>query len=282
VYTFHSPFFKEVEIEAKGGKFGNAMGQIFLLIIPFIKALERIILDRAEIVITRSVFSRNQVEGIYHVPPYKIRLIPLGVDVARFQPSDIALARDKLGLPQDKRILLTVRRLVKRMGLENLLEAMKILVNERSDVLLLIGGDGYLKESLARQIQALGLSEYVHLLGFIPENMLPVYYQAADLFVLPSTDLEGFGLVILEALASGVPVVGTPVGAIPEVLGEIDPDLVSIDTSPKSLAKAIIENLSRLDLLHLREKCRQICKERFSLEVVTQNIQEVFKSTCQR
>ena len=78
------------------------------------------------------------------------------------------------------------------------------------------------------------------MLGFIPDTDLPTYYQAADLFVLPTLALEGFGLVTTEALSSGLPVIGTPAGATPEILGHLDPRLIAPGTTPDDLAKAIL------------------------------------------
>ena len=112
------------------------------------------------------------------------------------------------------------------MGLDNLLGAMAVLKVRRPSALLLIGGAGSLRGALEAQSQALGLSEHVKFLGFVPDAELPRYYQAADVFVLPTRELEGFGLVTVEALACGTPVLGTPVGATPEILRALCPTLV--------------------------------------------------------
>jgi glycosyltransferase involved in cell wall biosynthesis len=84
------------------------------------------------------------------------------------------------------------------------------------------------------------MESHVRLLGFIPDDRLAAHYQSADLFVLPTQALEGFGLVTTEALACGVPVVGTPVGATPEILGGLDARLVAPGTTPDDLAHAIL------------------------------------------
>lgn len=174
------------------------------------------------------------------VSPARLHCLPPGVDSERFHPPpDKAAIRRELGLPTDRRLLLSVRRLVPRMGLDNLIAAMPAIVAHRPDALLLIGGQGPERERLQAQIGALGLSKYARLIGFLPDDRLADYYGAADLFVLPTVALEGFGLVTLEALACGVPVVGTPVGATPEILRQVDGRLITRDATPDALADAI-------------------------------------------
>src|SRR5437667_11474023 len=104
------------------------------------------------------------------------------------------------------------------MGLDLLIRAMAILKRDRPEALLLIGGVGSVGQELESFSEALGLREQVRFLGFIPDEALPLYYQAADVFILATRELEGFGLVTVEALAGGTPVLGTAVGAAPEVL----------------------------------------------------------------
>ncbi len=178
------------------------------------------------------------------IDPGKVSVVPGGADIARFQPAaDRSLCRRTLGLPADRRILLSVRRLAARMGLDNLLKAMPEIVARCPDVLLLLGGSGPEKANLESLICTLGLESHVKMLGFIPDEQLPTYYQAADLFVLPTLALEGFGLVTTEALSSGLPVIGTPAGATPEILGQLDPRLIASGTTPAGLAQAILSFL---------------------------------------
>ena len=167
--------------------------------------------------------------------------VPGGVDLARFAPAeDKAAVRQALGLPTDRRLLLSVRRLAGRMGLDALVEAMPAVVARHPDVLLLIGGKGPERERLERLIDERGLRDHVRLLGFLPDAALAAHYQAADVFVLPTVALEGFGLVTVEALACGVPVIGTPIGATPELLTPLDPRLVADAATPLALSRSIL------------------------------------------
>ena len=166
-----------------------------------------------------SDFSVSLLWKLYRIPAERIVKIPGGVDVERFQPAaDRRQVRAGLGLPLDSPLLLTVRNLEARMGLDTLLAAMVRLGAPVARASVLIGGAGSLREALERQVGQLGLDKHVTFLGFVPDAELPRYYQAADVFVLPTRELEGFGLVTVEALACGTPVLGTPVGATPELL----------------------------------------------------------------
>lgn len=191
-------------------------------------------------VIVLSEQSRGEVAE-FGYPNENIHSSTGGTDLARFlPPKDKQAVRDALGLPHNRRLLLSVRRLTPRMGLDRLIIAMRDVVASYPDALLLIGGNGPERGRLEKLVQDVGLSGNIRLIGFIPDEQLASYYGAADLFVLPTIALEGFGLVTVEALACGVPVIGTPIGATPEILRPIDPRLVSDDATPEGLSRSIV------------------------------------------
>ncbi|MDH7571582.1 MAG: glycosyltransferase family 4 protein, partial [Armatimonadota bacterium] len=214
----------------------------------------------------------------HRVPPQKVMRIAGGVDTVRFRPvCDRAALRRSLGLPTDRRVLLTVRNLVPRMGLENLLAAMVPVCARFPDALLIIGGSGPLAEPLRMQARDLGLSAHVRFAGFIPEDALPGYYAAADLFVLPTRCLEGFGLVTIEAMACGTPVLGTPVGGTQEILQRFDPALLFAGTEPDHLADGILRHLRRVcGDEALRTRCRRYVEEHYSWDVVIDRVEAIF------
>jgi glycosyltransferase involved in cell wall biosynthesis len=208
--------------------------------------IERLVLRCCDRVIVLSEFMRQRVRAVHRVPEDRIRLIPGAADLTKFHPAgDRAAVRQSLKLPPAKTLLVTVRNLVPRMGLEHLIAAMQELGEDGRDCLLLIGGEGPLRSSLERRIREQGLADRVSLLGFILEDDLSKYYQAADLVLMPTHELEGFGLVTVEALACGTPVLGTPVAAIPEVLACLDPELVAEGSDSRSLATAMRKILRR-------------------------------------
>jgi glycosyltransferase involved in cell wall biosynthesis len=190
----------------------------------------------------------------------------------RFHPAtDKREVRERLHLPREKTILLTVRNLVSRMGIENLIQAMPEIVKSVPDIVLIIGGTGPLKDTLSMMSRRLNLDHHIHFAGFIPEATLPEYYQAADIFVLPTVELEGFGLVTLEALASGTPVLGTPVGGTQEILSKFDSRFLFQDTRHESISRLIIETCQEYqnqpDKWQLdSQRCRHFAEKYYSWE----------------
>ncbi len=224
-------------------------------------AWQRQLLRDADRIILLSGYSQGQVrELVSQKVAARADLIPGGVDLARFHPAvDRQATRRGLGLPAEGDVLFSVRRLVPRMGIENLLEAVALLRDEGRQITLVIGGGGPLAGSLRAQAEALGIGGCTRFTGFIPDDELPAYYQAADLFVLPTLALEGFGLITLEALACGTPVIGTPVGSTAELLGSFDRRFLAAAVEPPALADAIRcgQDAAHAESDALRARCRQ-------------------------
>lgn len=202
--------------------------------------IERWTMRTSDSVIVMSEFMRQRVIANHAIKEDRIHLLPGAADTGRFHPlADKSAVRARLNLPESKTILLTVRNLVPRMGLDNLIKAMSSPGASDPNLQLLIGGNGILREPLIQLTQTLGLESRISFKGFIPEDDLPAYYQAADLVIMPTLMLEGFGLVTVEALACGTPVLGTQAGATPEILGAIDPRLIIAGTDDRSIADAL-------------------------------------------
>jgi len=233
------------------------------------RSVEHAVLSRCHRVAVLSQFMRQRVIGAHGISVDRIGLIPGAVDPQAFMPSgERHFARAGLNLPENHTILFTVRNLVPRMGLENLLSAIQMLNTTAHRFLLVIGGEGPLREQLQADIRRKRLHDAVRLVGFIPESQLRQYYQAADLVLMPSLQLEGFGLVMVEALACGTPVLGTPVGAIPEVLNQVDPILVAQGVDGRSIAEALQRVLRRLqepgEVVRLAKKGRALIEHRYN------------------
>lgn len=182
----------------------------------------------------------------YGAPPERISIIPCGVNLDLFQPIDKEIAKQQLGFNDDK-IILFVGRIEPLKGLERLLKAMTYLQNVNRPRLLIIGGDEHSQdeiERLQKLSQALHLDGSVLFLRLIKQEKLPLFYSAADVCVVPSY-YESFGLVALESLACGTPVVATNVGGIKKIIREGQTGSVVIDDSPQGLATKIALLLSK-------------------------------------
>ena len=172
-------------------------------------------------------------------------------------------------------MLFTPRRLVHRMGIDRLLQAVATIKSKIPDVWLAVAGKGSLQTSLEQQARELDISNCVKFLGYIPDEQLPVAYQAADLTVIPSQALEGFGLVLLESLACGTPVLCTPVGGMPEVLESFSPELITESTEAEAIALKL-ESLLKGELsMPSRTACCEYAASNFNWSTIAQRIRQV-------
>jgi len=281
VFVFQGPWYKEAM--AKEGQLEAATQGDTSMLHPKYRArkwVDRYILDHCTAYVTLSDHMRQEALEIASTSAQKHRKIPGGVDLDRFGPAEDKMAvRRELSLPEDKIILFTARRLAARMGLENLIQAMAIVEREREDVMLLIGGQGEIKEKLQQLIRDLGLQRTT-LTGYIAyDSELPKYYQASDLFVMPSITLEGFGLSTVEALACGVPVVGTSTGGTPEILNGVLPDFVLPSTEPRAIAEGILGLLDSVRDEGLKTKVRDYA-ERHSWKNIANSFEALFEEVA--
>lgn len=188
--------------------------------------IETLVYRRASaFVVLSGAFKQLLVER-YGVAPWLVEVVPPGIDLARFVPANPTDARASLGLSSDAPLVVTVRRLVPRMGLDVLIEAWEPVRRALPTGQLVIVGEGPERDRLNELAGRLGVSSSVHLVGKVDEETLIRYYQAADLSVVPTVALEGFGLVVLESLACGTPAVVTDSTGLPESVLSLDASLV--------------------------------------------------------
>jgi len=181
------------------------------------RAIERWVYHRADACIVLSGAFRDLLIESYGVPPNRVHVIPPGIDHARFAPSPADTARATQPFT-----IVTVRRLVPRMGLDIAIEALARLPI-RPDSRLLIAGTGPERQRLERLASERDLSDRVTFLGRVPDEELPRLYRQADACVVPSRELEGFGYAALEALAAGTPVIASATGGLVDLLTPLEP-----------------------------------------------------------
>lgn len=171
-----------------------------------------------------------------------ITVIPNGFKSNLFYPRDLIECRKKLNLPLDKKIILTVGNLDPIKGHKHLINSIHNIVKDRDDILCVIVGAGYLRNSLKRQIRSLGLEKFIWLAGGKPHGEIPLWMNACDLFVLPSLR-ESFGVVQIEAMACGKPVVATRNGGSEEIVISDEYGLLAQPSDPDDLAEKILQAL---------------------------------------
>ncbi|MBD2251698.1 glycosyltransferase [Nostoc parmelioides] len=266
-FNFHGPWASESKQELVKNKIS-----IFLKR----RLIEQTTYNRCDRFIVLSKAFGNILHHQYQIPWHKIHIIPGGVNIDKFQPNlSRQQARQQLTWPESRPILFTSRRLVHRVGVDKLLQALAIIKPKLPDIWLAIAGRGHLQGTLEKQAQELGLENNVKFLGFLPDEQLPIAYQAANLTVMPSQSFEGFGLAITESLACGTPVLCTPIGGMPEILTPFSPQLIT--TSPE--ATAIAEKIAQILLEQIptpsREECRQYALTNFDWQKIAQQVRQV-------
>ncbi|MBN2239584.1 MAG: glycosyltransferase [Dehalococcoidales bacterium] len=229
------------------------------------------VLNTADHIIT---VSNKMVECInrlnIHTP---VTMIPNGFNSDLFYPRDPLKCREILGLPQNKKIVLTVGDLVPVKGQSYLVDAMREVSRTRKDVLCVIVGHGPQESNLEQQINQHGLNDVVTLSGAHPHQQIPVWMNACDLFVLPSLQ-ESFGIVQIEAMACGKPVVATRNGGSDEIILSETHGLLCEPADKTDLANKILEALDKeWDNSDIISYTR-----RFDLKSITAQTTEIYES----
>jgi len=267
VVHFHGPWAHEGSLEGDSGVATRIKGRI-----------ERSVYRQARRFIVLSEAFRDVLHRRYGIPLERIRIVPGGVAVERFSAGPArAEARRRLGWTRERPIILTVRRLQRRMGLENLISAMATVRRAVPEALLLIAGRGPLAAELDARIEALDLHDHVRLLGFLPDDALPLAYRAADLTIVPTVALEGFGLITIESLAAGTPVLVTPVGGLPETVRTLSPSLILEGVDTDALTDGLVQALRGTLPLPDESTCQTYARTHYAWPVLARRIRAVYE-----
>jgi glycosyltransferase involved in cell wall biosynthesis len=205
VFHFHGPWFREGAVQ------GDPKRRRFAKFV-----IEALVYRRFEQFFTTSNSFRERLAHDFKIAPSRISTVHPGVDSRRFNTNDSrAVARRKLGIATDAALVVSVRRLEPRMGLDLAIRA----IASMAGVELAIAGDGSERPALENLAEKLCIRDRVHFLGRVSGEQLPSVYRAGNVSVVPTRALEGFGMVVLESMASGTPVVATRVDGLAEALG---------------------------------------------------------------
>ena len=248
-------------------RFPRSIGEIFY----------RYLCKDGNLVLSLSEFSKQNISSAYGIKPSKIEVMYAGVDDAFFKTDKSSLKntmdKEDYQSPLKKPFhLLFSGRLngKQQKGVDILLKAMPLILKEHEVMLDIIGGGPRL-EQYTTLAQQLGIEGSVRFRGFIPHEIMPAEYSAADLFVFPSRR-ESFGLVLAEAMASGLPVVSTTAGAIPEVVEDGKTGMLVPPDDPEKFARAVIVLLDDPELMKKMGLAgKQKVQEQFTWKKVAQN-----------
>jgi glycosyltransferase involved in cell wall biosynthesis len=234
------------------------------------------ILKAADKIIAVSNATKNYVLSL-GADPAKTVVLHNGVDLNRFkpQPEKQAAMRKKLGIPSDASVALTVRRLVYKNGIDTLLESAKTAVKQNPRIIYLVVGGGPDYVEVKAKAKQLGIEKNFRLAGFISDQELPLYYNTADFFVLPSKSGEGLPLVALEAMACGLPVVATAVGGIREIMIDGYGEIVPAD-KPDAMSEEIVK-FSNSELSSRKSGLRREVERKFSWDTNVTKLVEIYE-----
>lgn len=291
IYNFHSSWADEFEIKnflkhAPYLPVAIFKRIIFLPVISLMRMIEKKVILESDRVVTLSRYMKERTGHLYDTPESKIKIIPAGVDTRVFKPvenSERESLRRQAGIRQESCVLFTARNLVPRMGLDNLIKAFALLSRELADVELFIAGSGFMERKLKALAANSRLAEKVHFLGVLSEEALVKYYQLSDIFILPTQFLEGFGIVTIEAMACGLPVLGTPVGGTIEILEKFDRNLLFDGKRHQQIFEKTFDFIKNSKDRHsLSLRCRQFIIENYSLSKFYAEINKFYLDTVER
>ncbi|MGD0994535.1 MAG: glycosyltransferase family 4 protein [Candidatus Bathyarchaeia archaeon] len=245
----------------------------------FLRIFEEKMLERANKIIAVSHFTKRELLEYYKVPEKKIRVIHNGVDVNKFKPAkDKRKIKEELGFKGDDLAIVSVGRLYARKGLFTLIESMPAVVKRFKNAKFIISGKGQSDEmrKLVNYADRIGVKGSIIFTGYYPDKKLPKLYQAADVFAF-STFYEHHPFAVLEALSTGLPVVTTRVGGIPETIESGKNGFLVEPFNPKQFADRILYLLEHpAEASEMGSLARKTILERFDWRIVVKDVLKVY------
>jgi glycosyltransferase involved in cell wall biosynthesis len=278
--TVHSTWKGEAQA-IRGEPYGrlNANEKFMVSFNWFLRIFEEKMLERANKIIAVSYFTKRELLDYYKVPEEKIQVIHNGVDVNKFKPAkDKRKIKEELGFKADDLAIVSVGRLYARKGLFTLIESMPAVVNRFKNAKFIISGKGQSGEmrKLVNYADKLGVKDSIIFTGYYPDKKLPNLYQAADVFAF-STFYEHHPFAVLEALSTGLPVVTTSVGGIPETIESGKNGFLVEPFNPAQFADRILYLLEHpAEASEMGSLARKTIMERFDWRIVVKNVLKVY------
>jgi glycosyltransferase involved in cell wall biosynthesis len=250
-----------------------------------LRSYEKKLMNRSDALIAVSKYTVDELTELYGIKEEKIHVIYNGVDVDKFKPRpNRAELRQEFGLEEDKKIVLFVGRLYHRKGLEILLHSIPPVLKEFSNVKFVISGKGFKQkeESLRNLAKELDIEDKVTFLGYVPDEKLPRLYSASDIFVLPAI-YENFPFAILEAQSTGLPVISTRVGGIPEFLVDNENGFVIDPGDSTQLTQKVLTLLQNPKLAkEMGDRGRKLIEEKFDWRLITGQVIDLYHKLLEK
>jgi D-inositol-3-phosphate glycosyltransferase len=255
---------------------------------------EKKVIAKANRIIAATLAEKSQLEFLYDTPSSKISVIPPGVDIRHFYPIPKDEAKEVVGVPQEATMILFVGRIEPLKGIDNLIQA--ISLNHKSGVLdccphtlIIIGGEPDAKPEemnaemarLQDMVEELNIENFVIFLGKQDQQMLPYYYSAAEVVVMPS-HYESFGMVALEAMACGTPVIASQVGGLAFLVRDGETGFVVPGNDIQSLANRLMELIKDKELRNKLGNKSTEYAQMYAWETISTKMIEVYNQILQK
>ena len=275
IQTVHGVLADEY-VQSSQGSSPTFRAKLAKLIMWRLAKLEEKSAKNATLIVTVSKYSSGKITQFYDIDKTKIRVVPNGVDTERFKPANPSeKIKRQIGL-DSKLCVLFVGRLIHRKGLPFLIEAAKHIVEDYSQTMFVVVGDGPLKNNLVAHLEKMNLSNNFVFLGDVHESVLPALYNCADVFALPSIQ-EGQGIALLEAQATAKPVVAFNVGGVREAILNNETGLL-VKPSSRELAEAIMKLLADCSVREkMGGKGREFVSANFSWDICAKRMLQVYR-----
>jgi len=229
-------------------------------------------------IIVTSGSMKAEIQGHFHPPPEKIEIIPNGIDPRKYNaPVDRSAVRGRYGVSPHEKLVLCVGRLVPQKGIEYLIGAVPMIAQRCPETKFIIVGEGWLRSHLERVARSTGHQWRITFTGWIPDHELTALLNSADVLVVPSI-YEPFGIVALEGMAAGIPVVASNLGGLAEIVEHDRTGILAYSRNPDSIAWAIDRVLS--DRGHsewLVRNAREMVQKTYSWEAIAMRTAEVYE-----
>ncbi len=212
-----------------------------------------------------------------YFPIGECKIIPNGIDTERFRPDVPQIDRLKKYSPK----ILFVGRFEPRKGLKYLLMAFPQIVKEFSTAKLIVVGEGFLEHYYRRYIEE-HIKDNVIFVGFVKPEDLPAYYASCDIYCSPATGAESFGIVLLEAMASGKPIVASDIPGYRTILNDGVEGLLFEPMNPEALAKKIIYLLKRPELMKKFGAAGREKSKKYDWRIVTKQVLDFYNEVCNK
>lgn len=246
----------------------------------YFKSLHRRMVREASGVAIPTPYLKEVLEENFNAQSKKMRVIPWGVDLGQFAPSPEKHAlREKFNLPSDGMVIVSVQRLHMRKGIQILLRALELLRQRDARFTMLLVGEGSERSLIEKTVESLNLKDHVRLLGRISEDELPKVYQAADIFAMHSYH-EGFGLVYLEAMASGLPIITTRSAGSQAIIKEEENGFLVPAGNAEAFADVILKLFGNASMRkQMGEQSRKIAEQTYGWPVIADRYRRMYEES---